>query len=79
MDDIKEKVRSFLNKNKSTAQIKDDDDLFEKGFVDSLFSLQLIMFLEKQFRIRIKNKDIKEDNFRSIDKIAETVDRLMKK
>ncbi len=79
MDDIKQKVRSFLSKNKSTEQIKDDDDLFEKGFVDSLFSLQLIMYLEKEFRLRIKNKDINEDNFRSIDKIAETVTRLKKK
>ncbi|HBN85083.1 MAG TPA: D-alanyl carrier protein [Clostridiales bacterium] len=79
MDDIKQKVRSFLSKNKSTEQIKDDDDLFEKGFVDSLFSLQLIMYLEKEFRLRIKNKDINEDNFCSIDKIAETVTRLKKK
>ena len=79
MDDIKQKVRAFLSKNKSTEQIKDEDDLFEKGFVDSLFSLQLIMYLEKEFHIKIKNKDIKEDNFRSIDKIAETVTRLKKK
>jgi methoxymalonate biosynthesis acyl carrier protein len=79
MDEIKKKVREFLNKNKSMEGIKDQDDLFQQGYVDSLFALQLIMFLEKEFKIRIKNKEIKEDNFRSVEKIAETVLRIMKK
>jgi methoxymalonate biosynthesis acyl carrier protein len=79
MDEIKKKVREFLNKNKSMEGIKDQDDLFQQGYVDYLFALQLIMFLEKEFKIRIKNKEIKEDNFRSVEKIAETVLRIMKK
>ena len=79
MDEIKKKVREFLNKNKSMEGIKDQDDLFQQGYVDSLFALQLIMFLEKEFKIRIKNKEIKEDNFRSVEKIEETVLRIMKK
>lgn len=49
MDEIKKKVREFLNKNKSMEGIKDQDDLFQQGYVDSLFALQLIMFLEKEF------------------------------
>lgn len=79
MDEIKEKVRAFLAKSKPVQDIKDDDDLFQKGFVDSLFALQLILFLEKEFHLKIKNKDIKEDNFRSIEKIASTVTRLLEK
>lgn len=79
MDDIKLKIRNFLAETKPVNEIKDEDDLFEKGFVDSLFALQLIMFIEKEFKLRIKNKDINEDNFRSIDNIAATVTRLLKK
>jgi len=47
------------------------------GFVDSLFALQLVMFVEKEFKIKVSNKEINEDNFRSVDAIAETVSRII--
>ena len=73
--DIKEKVKQFLKKRKN-VNINDDDDLFKSGFVDSLFALQLILFLEKEFNIKISNKDISEENFRTLNNIADTVKRL---
>lgn len=73
---MKEKIRQFLAKNKNTENLTDDDDLFEKGFVNSLFALQLILFLEKEFRVRIPNDVIKEDNFRSVNAIVGTVAAL---
>jgi acyl carrier protein len=73
---VKEKLKSFLAKNRNIDGLADGDDLFEKGFVDSLFALQLIMFLEKEFKLRIPNDMIKEDNFRSVERIAATVATL---
>ena len=73
---MKEEIRAFLEENKKTGGIKDDEDLFKKGYVNSLFALQLVIFLEATFKIRIKNKDITEDNFRTINNICETVSRL---
>lgn len=79
MDDNKSIIRDFLKKSKNIKSFGDADDLFKCGYIDSIFSLQLIVYLEKTFKIRISNKDIKEENFRSIDNIAETVERLINK
>ena len=73
---MKEQIREFLEKNKKTSGLDDNEDLFKKGYVNSLFALQLVMFLESTFKIKIKNKDITEDNFRTINNICETVRRL---
>ena len=73
---MKEQIRAFLEENKKVSGLSDDEDLFKKGYVNSLFALQLVMFLESTFKIKIKNKDIKEENFRTINNICETVSRL---
>ncbi|MDR1247019.1 MAG: phosphopantetheine-binding protein [Clostridiales Family XIII bacterium] len=73
---MREKIKKFLAQNKNTDGLADEDDLFEKGFVDSLFALQLIMFLEREFKTHIPNELIKEDNFRSVDAIVGTVTSL---
>jgi acyl carrier protein len=73
---MKEKIKKFLAQNKNIDGLADGDDLFEKGFVDSLFALQLIMFLEREFKIHIPNEVIKEDNFRSVERIVATVAAL---
>lgn len=78
MENIKNKINDFISKNNGKKSFENHDDLFKLGFVDSLFALQLVIFLEKEFKIRIKNKEINEDNFRSVDKICETVERVMK-
>jgi acyl carrier protein len=76
-DAIRDKTRGFLAKSKNIVSLGDGDDLFEKGFVNSLFALQLIMFLEKEFKIKIPAKSISEDNFRSVGAIVGTVSAIM--
>ncbi len=73
MEEYKEKIREFLKKNKKIDMLADDDDLFKKGFVNSLFALQLVNFLEKTFKIKLGNKDINEENFRTVNNITNTV------
>jgi len=79
MEEYKEKIREFLKKNKKIETLADDDDLFKRGFVHSIFALQLVNFLEKTFKIKFNNKDITENNFRSINKITETIMKTMNK
>jgi len=68
----------FIQKNRDEG-LQYDTDLFEGGYVDSLFALEIVVYLEDTFSVRIKNKDITEDNFRSIDKMSELVERLKAK
>ena len=75
----KEKIHEFILKEKQGSELNYDDDLFKGGYVTSIFALQLVLYLEKEYNIKITNKDINEDNFRTINAIWETVGRLKAK
>jgi len=72
---IKDTVRPFLVKYIKTAPLSDDDDFFQKRFVNSLFAMQLVLFLEKEFRIHMVDADLVIDNFRSLNAIAALIMR----
>lgn len=75
MEDAKGKIKQFLSRFFRKHELQDDDDIFSLGYVNSLFAMQLVMFLEKEFHIRVDNKDLDIDNFRSINKIVELIER----
>lgn len=79
MNEIVEKVRAFLTRFFRTREIKDDENIFELGFVNSLFAMQLVMFLEKEFSIRIENSDLDMENFKSINHIREFIEKKKNK
>lgn len=75
MEAAKVKIKQFLSRFFRKHELQDDDDIFSLGFVNSLFAMQLVMFLEKEFHIRVVNKDLDINNFRSINKIVELIER----
>lgn len=75
MDNIKANIRNFLSKYITNYDLKDDEDIFSLGFVNSLFAMQLVMFIEKEFKLTVDNEDLDLKNFRSIKSIAELVER----
>ncbi|MWV44654.1 acyl carrier protein [Paenibacillus sp. HJL G12] len=77
MADMKTDIRQFLSRYVKNQDIQDDEDIFSSGIVNSLFAMQLVMFLETRFNIRITNQEMNLDNFKSINSIATTVDRLL--
>lgn len=72
--DCKNKVRSFLAKY-INAELDDHDNFFERGYVNSLFAMQLVTFIENTFRIKIENEDLEVDNFNSVAAISTFVNR----
>jgi methoxymalonate biosynthesis acyl carrier protein len=72
-DEIKTSARAFLAKFFKTIQVQDDDDIFAMGFVNSLFAMQLVMFIEKEFGLAVEDEDLNIDNFRTINTITELV------
>ncbi|MGE5632419.1 MAG: acyl carrier protein [Caulobacteraceae bacterium] len=74
MEDKKEIIKKFLSRFFRNYEIKDDDDIFSLGFVNSLFSMQLVMFLESEFKMRIENKDLDLNNFRTVNSIVSFVE-----
>ncbi len=71
-----ERIMEFF-KSKNISDIQNDTDLFKGGYVNSLFALEIVMFLEKEFKIKIKNKDITEKNFKTVQSMAEVVEKYL--
>jgi methoxymalonate biosynthesis acyl carrier protein len=76
---VREKIRAMVESNlnifQSDVVFSDDDNIFRKGFVDSLFAIQLIAYLEEEFGIRVGNKDLDINNFHSVSKMVSFVER----
>lgn len=78
MQQEKARLRDFLLRFIQHPDLHDDEDIFASGFVNSLFALQLILFVESEFEIQIENEDLKLDNFRSITALAHLIRRKRK-
>lgn len=65
---IKEFIRRYVQKDYS-----DDDNFFQMGYVNSLFTMQLILFIENEFYIRINNEELKIENFCTINQIVKFI------
>ena len=50
--------------------MEDDEDLFASGLVNSLFAMQLVLFVEKEFSIKVENQDLDIANFKSVNAIT---------
>ena len=74
----KEKILKFLETFLSLENLSYDLSLFENGLVNSLFSMQLILFLEESCDIKVLNEDITPDNFNTINRIMQFVDGKLK-
>ena len=76
---IKEKIRSFIKENMAIIDgditINDEDNIFEKGFVDSMFAMKLVAFLENDFSIEILDDDLDLSNFNSVQNIVSLLER----
>lgn len=64
--EIKESVRSFILSSINLPDLKDDDNLFESGIVNSLFAVQLMTHIEKTFAIEVGMDDLDIENFKSL-------------
>jgi acyl carrier protein len=72
---IREFVQGHLVFHDDMRVIQDDDQIFEQGFVDSLFALQLVDFMEKEFGVQIDDNDLDLANFSSVGRMAEFLKR----
>jgi acyl carrier protein len=78
MDSVKQNVRTILARslgNRRIDQVTDRDDIFALGFVNSLFAMQLVMFIEKEFGITVEDEDLDIQNFNTVEAIANLVER----
>ncbi|MCP4220472.1 MAG: acyl carrier protein [bacterium] len=75
--ELKEKIRKFIESNlvvfEDESEFNDSDNIFEMGFVNSLFAMKLVTYIEQEFGIEVDNDDLEISNFSSVDRIAEFI------
>lgn len=73
----KSKIKELIEENISIlddeVKVQDDDNIFKLGFVDSLFALKLVNFIEENLGIELDNADLDIENFCSINRIMEFI------
>ena len=75
MNEIQTKIKTFLSKFFGDYDLQADEDIFALGFVNSMFAMQLVLFVEQEFQVAIDNEDLEFENFRTINSIANLVER----
>jgi acyl carrier protein len=76
--EIKEKVKTFIRESflfDNAAQLEDGDSLLEKGIIDSTGVLELVLYLEEEFGIKIEDEEIIPENLDSVINIETLVKR----
>lgn len=73
MMNIERVIEQFLCKMLRVDFINPTENLFEKGRGTSLFTMQLILFLEKSFNFKITREDLKKENFENYNAIVNFV------
>lgn len=79
--ELKEKIRAYIKRNlvvfEEDVSFTDADNIFELGFVNSLFAMKLVTFVEREFEVEIDNEDLDINNFKSVENIALLVEKKM--
>lgn len=79
--ELNTKIRNYIQSNlvvfDDEAEFSDSDNIFKLGFVNSLFAMKLLNFVETEFGIVVDNDDINISNFSSVDNIVSLVQKKL--
>lgn len=76
---VRESIREFIEANIVAAgdvDLNDDHNIFEQGFVTSIFAMQLLTHIEDTFGVEVPDSDLTLDKFSSVDRMVQLVDEL---
>jgi acyl carrier protein len=69
--EISDCLRSFFARFvRGGTEFTDDQNLFSSGFVNSLFVMQLVLFVESTFSITVEQQDMDITNFSSVNSLC---------
>jgi len=67
---ISDFIESHIVMSDDNFKLKNEDKIFELGFLDSMFALQLVGFIEENFGVEVTEEDLDIENFSSVNSIA---------
>ena len=68
-------VGTFMSSGGEGKTLADDASLLEEGIMDSTGVLDLVMFIEETFGIRVKDEELVPENLDSVNKLVAFVER----
>ena len=77
MDFRKQKIKEFLSRFMRNHDLKDDEDIFVLGYLNSLAALQLVQFMEKEFCIKVEDEELDLANFSTLNRMDEFLERKL--
>lgn len=76
---IQTQIKDYISKNllfsSDGFNYPDDASFLEEGIVDSQGVMELVLFVEENFQVQVKDSEIVPDNFDSVSKLAEYIQR----
>jgi len=60
-------------KEQYNAELDKQENIFNSGIIDSMGFVKLIGFITEEFKIELEPEDLVEDNFYSLERIAQFV------
>jgi acyl carrier protein len=73
-----EKIRDFIVKNflfGDAGKLTDSTSLLNAGIIDSTGILEIVSFLEEQFKITVNDDELLPENLDSVDAIARYLEK----
>ena len=69
-------IQANLIDETSKMPIGENEPLIDRGIIDSMGLMKIMLFIEEKTGIRIPDDDVLPDNFQSVSSIERMVDRL---
>lgn len=78
MQNIQQELRQFVIDNflfgQGNGNLRNDDSFLDKGIIDSTGVLELVVFLEERFHIKLEDRELIPDNLDSINNLVRFVE-----
>jgi len=76
---VEAQIRHYILENflftSDETKLKNTDSFLEEGIVDSTGILELLMFVEETFNVKVEDEEVLPDNFDSVDQLARYIRR----
>ena len=72
---VKEAITDYILNLSNESSIEGSINLFENGYLSSLDVLDIICFIEENYKISVTDDDLGMDNFSSIDKMIHYIEK----
>lgn len=76
---IESNIRNYILENylfsDDQSELENDDSFLEKGIIDSTGVLEIILFLEESFSIKVADEELLPENLDSVNNIIDFIKR----